>query len=43
MTHAIIFLHVDWKPRALSRVVDVESRGAGNVATIHTVSDGGEN
>jgi hypothetical protein len=85
MTHVITFLHVAWKPRALSRVVDVESRGVGNVAknsvdnimtrlrdnnyqmqrslmtsvvkkkwafqetltvvvaTIHTVSDGGEN
>jgi hypothetical protein len=32
MTHAIIFLHVAWKPRALSRVLDVESRGVGNVA-----------
>jgi hypothetical protein len=32
MTHAITFLHVAWKPRALSRVLDVESRGVGNVA-----------
>lgn len=32
MMHVITFLHVDWKLRALSRVVDVESRGAGNVA-----------
>jgi hypothetical protein len=32
MTHVITFLRVDWKPRALSRVLDVESRGVGNVA-----------
>jgi len=32
MMHAIIFLHVAWKPRALSRVQGVESRGVGNVA-----------
>jgi hypothetical protein len=32
MTHVIIFLHVAWKPRALSRVQGVESRGVGNVA-----------
>jgi hypothetical protein len=32
MMHAITFLRVAWKPRALSRVQGVESRGVGNVA-----------